>query len=193
MIVVFTPVYFQASLAAPKLCICAWIYVLKRFQRMQPILNDAKSGLFVLEQSKNFSSRDLTIVFDVCHKLCHQSVVLYCAVQNCTHTWPMCMKTLPTTKLQVFIDNAHNESTMHPHIHSLSQVILTLPSMVWVLLFRCLLPACLPTDCLPTVWFVCLTDCLHDWLSTVHLFALCSICLSSYQFTDRLVNWMTDH
>ena len=54
LIAAFTPVYFQASLAAPKLCICAWIYVLKQFQRMQPILNNVKIGLLALEESKNF-------------------------------------------------------------------------------------------------------------------------------------------
>ena len=38
---------------------------------------------------------------------------------------PMCMKTLPTAKLKLFIHNAHNQPSMHPRIHSLSQVILT--------------------------------------------------------------------
>ena len=198
MIPVFIPVYFHTSLAAPKWSICSWIYVLKQFQRMQPILNDIKIWLLTLEQSKNFSLRDLVLVFDVGQKLCHQSVVLCCAVQiihihnQCVWKHNQCVwKHLPWSNEKYFyIMHTMNPLCTHTFIHSVRSFSL-LPSMGWVLLFRCLLSDCLPADYLPTVWFVCLTDRLHDWLSTFHVFTFWSVCLSSYHFTERLVDWMT--
>lgn len=83
-----------------------------------------------------------------------------------------------------------NPPCTHTFIHSVRSFSLPL-SMAWVLLFRCLLPDCLPDDCLSIVWYVYLTDQMRYWLSTVHLFAFWSTYLSRYHFTDRLVDWMT--
>ena len=122
------------------------MYTLKQFQRMQTIINDVKIGRFALEVSKKFSLRDLLLAFDVCQKLCHESVVLCCVVQNCTDTQPMRMTTLPTVKLKAFIHNAHNESTIQPHIHSLSQVIFA-PSIHGLGFVVCCLTGFRPTGC----------------------------------------------
>ena len=79
----------------------------------------------MLGEIKNFSLRNLVLVFDV--KNCVISR-FPCVVRSKIvhiHNQSMCMKTLSMVKLKVFIYNRYNEPPIHPHIHSLSQVILT--------------------------------------------------------------------
>ena len=81
-----------------------------------------------------------------------------------------------------------NPPYTHIFIHSVRSFSLP-TSMRCFFLFRCLLSDCLTTGCLPTVWYVCLTDWLHNWLLiNCPSFSFWSVWLSSYQFTDRLVD-----
>ena len=98
------------------------------------------------------------------------------------------MTTLPTFKLKAFMHNAHNESTIQPHIHSLSQVIFA-PSIHGLGFVVCCLTGFRPTGCRLFDTLFWLIGCTTDFSLSIFLLFGLSVCLATTLPTVQWIGW----